>query len=76
MGEWFEYGPWYYYRFLVTEPLTLEFLMQERHNVIKQLHGRKRLQASVELCEYWKFMVGCLQRGSAKDSFEEPTVTG
>ena len=33
---------------------------------MQQLHGRKRLQASEELCAYRKFMVGCYQRGRIK----------
>jgi hypothetical protein len=42
-----QYGPSYYR--LLREPPTLEFLAQERHKVMQQLHGRKRLQASEEL---------------------------
>ena len=34
--------------------------------MMQQLHGRKRLQASEELCAYRKFMVGCYQRGRIK----------
>jgi hypothetical protein len=33
---------------------------------MQELHGRKRLQASEELCAYRKFMVGCYQRGRIK----------
>jgi hypothetical protein len=34
--------------------------------VLQQLHGRKRLQASEELCACRKLMVGCYQRGRIK----------
>ena len=64
LGECGEYGPWYYR--LLTEPPSLEFLAMERHKIMKKLHGRKRLQASEELCEYRKFMVGCFKRGRLK----------
>ena len=64
MGECGEYGPWYYR--LLTEPPSLEFLAKERHKILKKLHGRKRLQASEELCEYQKIMVGCFKRGRLK----------
>ena len=57
LGECGHYGPSYYR--LLTEPPTLEFLSQERQKVMHQLHGRKRLQASEDLCAYRKFMVGC-----------------
>jgi hypothetical protein len=52
LGECGQYGPSYYR--LLREPPTQEFLAQERHKVLQQLHGRKRLRASVELCAYRK----------------------
>ena len=64
LGECGEYGPWYYR--LLTEPPSLEFLAKERHKILTKLQGRKRLQASEELCEYRKFMVGCFKRGRLK----------
>ena len=47
LGECGQNGPSYYR--LLREPPSLEFLAQERHKVMQQLHGRKRLQASEEL---------------------------
>ena len=34
--------------------------------MMQQLHGRRRLQVSEEICAYRKFMVGCYQRGRIK----------
>ena len=39
------------------------FLEEERRKVMKQLQGRKILQASEELCDYRRFMVTCFKRG-------------
>ena len=64
LGDCGQYWPSYYR--LLREPPSLEFLAQERHKVMQQLHERKRLQASEELCAYRKFMVGCYQRGRIK----------